>query len=84
MVSRPRPCWISGRSQAAGGKRLRAPLPKIKTSAGKVVNSAKNEILASGKRATLNVDRKNPVSYHLYLSLGFERMFSQGEFRRVE
>ena len=47
-------------------------------------NSAKNEILASGKRATLNVDRKNPVSYHLYLSLGFERMFSQGEFRRVE
>ncbi|MFR7744423.1 MAG: GNAT family N-acetyltransferase [Acutalibacteraceae bacterium] len=44
----------------------------------------KNEILASGKRATLNVDRKNPVSYHLYLSLGFERMFSQGEFRRVE
>jgi len=40
--------------------------------------------LTSGKRATLNVDRKNPVSYHLYLSLGFERMFSQGEFRRVE
>ena len=52
--------------------------------ARKVVNSAKNEILASGKRATLNVDRKNPVSYHLYLSLGFERVFSQGEFRRVE
>ena len=52
--------------------------------ARKVVNSAKNEILTSGKRATLNVDRKNPVSYHLYLSLGFERMFSQGEFRRVE
>ena len=52
--------------------------------ARKVVNSAKNEILTSGKRATLNVDRKNPVSYHLYLSLGFERMFSQGEFKRVE
>ena len=52
--------------------------------ARKVVNSAKNEILTSGKRATLNVDRKNPVSYHLYLSLGFERVFSQGEFRRVE
>ena len=52
--------------------------------ARKVVNSAKNEILASGKRVTLNVDRKNPVSYHLYLSLGFERVFSQGEFRRVE
>ena len=52
--------------------------------ARKVVNSAKNEILALGKRATLNVDRRNPVSYHLYRSLGFERIFSQGEFRRVE
>ena len=52
--------------------------------ARKVVNSAKNEVLASGKRVTLNVDRKNPVSYHRYLSLGFERMFSQGEFRRME
>ena len=52
--------------------------------ARKVVNSAKNEILAAGKRVTLNVDRKNPVSYHLYRSLGFERMFSQGEFRRVD
>ena len=52
--------------------------------ARKVVNSVKNEILASGKRATLNVDRRNPISYHLYLSLGFERMFSQSEFRRAE
>ena len=52
--------------------------------ARKVVNSAKNEILALGKRATLDVDQRNPISYHLYLSLGFERMFSQGEFRRVE
>ena len=51
--------------------------------ARKIVNSAKNEILAAGKRATLNVDRKNPVSYHLYLSLGFERLFSQGEFRQT-
>ena len=40
--------------------------------------------VAAGKRVTLNVDRKNPVSYHLYRSLGFERMFSQGEFRRVD
>ena len=52
--------------------------------ARKVVNSAKNEILAAGKRATLNVDRRNPVSCHLYRSLGFERVFSQGEFRRVD
>ena len=28
-------------------------------------------------KATLNVDEKNPISYHLYTSLGFKRMFSQ-------
>ena len=50
--------------------------------ARKVVNSLKNEILASGKIATLNVDRKNPISNHLYSSLGFKRVFSQGEYRK--
>ena len=48
--------------------------------ARKVVNSLKNEILAMGKTATLNVDQANPVSYHLYSSLGFEKVFSQGLF----
>ena len=45
-----------------------------------VVGSVMNEIIDSGKTAVLNVDRKNPVSYHLYTSLGFRRIFSQGVF----
>lgn len=51
--------------------------------ARKVVNTLKNEILAQGKIATLNVDKKNPVSNHLYLSLGFRKVFSQGEYRKL-
>lgn len=49
--------------------------------ARKVVNTLKNEILSAGRRAVLNVDRNNPISYHLYASLGFRRVFSQGEYR---
>ena len=45
-----------------------------------VVGNALNEIIDSGKTAVLNVDRKNPISYHLYSSLGFKRIFSQGVF----
>lgn len=45
-----------------------------------VVSSVMNEIIDSGKVAVLNVDRKNPVSNHLYSSLGFRRIFSQGVF----
>ena len=48
-----------------------------------VVNTAKNEILAQGKIATLNVDKKNPITNHLYRSLGFQPVFSQGEYRSV-
>lgn len=48
-----------------------------------VVNALKNEILSSGYTAVLNVDKQNPVSNHLYESLGFRRVFSQSEFRRV-
>lgn len=51
--------------------------------ARRVVNTLKNEILASGRIATLNVDRHNPVTNHLYTSLGFSRVFSQGEYRRI-
>lgn len=51
--------------------------------ARKVVNTVKNEILTSGRRATLNVDCRNPISCHLYTSLGFRRVFSQSEFRRI-
>ena len=46
--------------------------------ARKVVNVIKNEIINMGKVATLNVDQKNPVSNHLYESLGFKKVFSQG------
>ena len=45
-----------------------------------VVGNALNEIIDSGKTAVLTVDRKNPISYHLYTSLGFKRIFSQGVF----
>ena len=50
--------------------------------AKQVVNAVKNEILDMGMTATLNVDKKNPVSNRLYKSLGFKRVFSQGEYRR--
>ena len=46
--------------------------------ARKVVNTVKNDILARGKVATLNVDQANPVSNRLYASLGFQKVFSQG------
>lgn len=50
--------------------------------ARKVVNFAKNEIILNEKIATLNVDKSNPISNRLYLSLGFKKAFSQGEYRR--
>ena len=46
--------------------------------ARKVVNYVKNEILDEGKIATLNVDRANPISNHLYSSLGFKKVHSSG------
>ena len=49
--------------------------------ARKVVNAVKNEILFLGKKATLNVDQKNPISNHIYESIGFVKLFSQGEYR---
>ena len=52
--------------------------------ARKVVNTIKNEILTAGKTAALNVDRRNPVTNHLYRALGFEPIFAQGEYRRGE
>ena len=50
--------------------------------ARKVVNYVKNEAILQGLAATLNVDKKNPVSNHLYSSLGFRRVFSQSEYRK--
>ena len=45
-----------------------------------IVNNIVNEIIDSGKYATLNVDIKNPISNHIYTSLGFKKVFSQGVF----
>ena len=50
--------------------------------ARKVVNTVKNEIINSGKIATLNVDQLNPISNHIYTSLGFKKVFSQGVYVR--
>lgn len=52
--------------------------------AGKLVTTVKNEILATGSVATLNVDRRNPVTNHLYRRIGFKPLFSQGEYRKAE
>lgn len=46
--------------------------------ARKIVNSIKNEILDMHFTATLNVDQKNPISNHVYSSLGFKKVYSQG------
>ena len=46
----------------------------------KVVNAIKNEILSKNMTATLNVDQANPISNHLYKSLGFKKVFAQGEY----
>ena len=47
-------------------------------SARKVVNYVKNEILKTGKVATLHVDQANPISNHIYSSLGFKKIHSTG------
>ncbi len=49
-----------------------------------IVNNIKNDIIRSGKKAVLNVDRRNPISNHIYTELGFKRLFSQGEFRKIK
>ncbi len=55
-----------------------------KSYAKKVVNAIKNEILDMNAVATLNVDKKNPISNHLYESLGFKKIFSQGIYHKVK
>jgi len=52
--------------------------------ARKVVNTLKNRTLEQGRIATLNVDRNNPISNHLYASLGFEIIYAQGIFTMVK
>ncbi len=50
--------------------------------ARKIVNTMKNEAISQNRKAVLNVDRNNPISYHLYASLGFKRLFSQSVYQR--
>lgn len=52
--------------------------------AKEVVNYIKNEILDKGLIATLNVDQKNPISNHVYASLGFKKVFSQGVYSKTK
>ena len=52
--------------------------------ARKVVAALQNEILDSGCKAVLNVDKNNPISNALYKSLGFIKLFSHGEYRRID
>lgn len=59
------------------------PSERGKGYAKMIVNAIKNEIIQSGKIATLNVDKKNPISYHIYESIGFKRVFTQGIYNRI-
>lgn len=51
--------------------------------ARKIVGAVRDEILDAGKLATLNVDRRNPITNHLYRALGFKELFAQAEYRPV-
>ena len=59
------------------------PSKRGKGYAKMIVNHIKNEILDMDKIATLNVDINNPISNHIYQSLGFKRLFSQGIYLKV-
>lgn len=50
--------------------------------ASRIVNTCKNEIIVEGKKATLVVDKNNPVSSHIYYSLGFLPTYSISEYRK--
>ena len=50
--------------------------------AKKIVNTIKNEIIEKGFIATLNVDKNNPISYHIYKSIGFKKVFTQGIYKK--
>lgn len=43
-----------------------------------IVNNICNEFFDKGLCPTLNVDQKNPISNHIYASIGFKKVFTQG------
>lgn len=47
-----------------------------------ICNNILNEALDEGLYATLNVDQKNPISNHVYASIGFTKVFSQSVYMR--
>ena len=57
------------------------PAYRCRGYAKEVVNYCKNEILNNGFFAVLNVDKANPISNHVYASLGFKKLFSQGVYK---
>jgi len=40
------------------------------------------DFIDMGFIATLNVDINNPISYHLYSSIGFKKLFTQGIYKK--
>ena len=50
--------------------------------ARKIVSQLTDEIIDMGFIATLNVDINNPISYHLYSSIGFKKLFTQGIYKK--
>lgn len=59
------------------------PEYRCKGLAKKLVNTLKNQILEDGKDAVLNVDKNNPVSNHIYCSIGFKIVSPMTEFRLI-
>lgn len=52
--------------------------------ARKVVSTIRNEIVKSGKIAYLYVDNNNPISSHLYKSIGFKLLVNRKEVKCIE
>ena len=50
--------------------------------AGENIVDDKREIIEKGFIATLNVDKNNPISYHIYESIGFKKVFTQGIYKK--
>lgn len=60
------------------------PAYRNKGYARMIVGTIQNEIISNGKIATLNVDQNNPISNHIYESLGFKKVHSQGIYVKIK
>ena len=72
---------------SANSKRIVAVYTKPKYRglgyAKKVCAKALNDIIDSNHVAVLNVDRSNPISNHIYSSIGFKKLFSQANYEVI-